>query len=222
MNHLHHILLPDAKADFTTALATELPYRQLSSCTVHAACDNPLGTMASSHKKVLVRRFTGDVLPGYLPVSSFVQESSVHLLDLAGRVLLVQLADIKCISYVRDFNLSDSVNPERLTRRTFLARPRSEGVWLRVTFRSGDVLEGLAPADQVLLDDVIHDLGLHLTPPDIRSNTQRLYVPRSAITQLQFLAVITSPSRRKAIGAQPVASLQEDLFEPPEGGARPI
>lgn len=222
MNDLRSIFLPDAKGDFTTTLASELPGPKLSSCTLSAACDNPLGAMASSHKKVLVRRFTGDVLPGYLPVSSFVHEDTVRLLDLTGRVLPVSLAEIKYISYVRDFNLNDTVTPEGLMRRSFLARPRSEGVWLRLTFRTGDTLEGLAPADQILLDDVIQDLGLHLTPPDIRSNTQRLYVPRTSITHLQFLAVITSPSRRKVAPISPAESLQNDLFELPASRSRPI
>ena len=178
--------------------------------------------MSSTHKKVILRRFSGDVLSGYLPVSSFVHESIVDLLDLGGRVLPVQLADIKCISYVREFNLNDTVNPERLTRRTFLARPRSKGLWLRLTFRSGDLIEGLAPDDHVLLDDVINDLGLHLTPPDIRSNTQRIYVPRSSITHLQLLAVITSTSRRKSTDVASTDSLQADLFTPPAPPTRPM
>lgn len=174
--------------------------------------------MSTSHKKVIVRRFFGDVLAGYLPVSAFVTHGTIHLLDLAGRVLPISLPDIKLISYVRDFNLTDTVNPERLTRRAFLARPRSEGLWIRLTFRSGDQIEGLAPADQVLLDDLINDLGLHLTPPDVRSNTQRIYVPRSSLSDLQLLAVITAPSRRKPLRNPEIGSLpkdlQEDLFDP--------
>jgi hypothetical protein len=169
--------------------------------------------MSSAHKKVIVRRFTGETLPGYLPLSAFVRNRGIDLLDLAGRVIPLLLNDIKHICYVRDFNLHDTVNPERLTRRTFLARPRTEGLWLRMTFRSGDVFEGLAPTDIGLLDDLINDGGLHLTPPDTRSNTQRVYVPRTSLTELQLLAVITTPSRRKPLPAASVPSMQEDLFE---------
>jgi hypothetical protein len=171
--------------------------------------------MSSAHKKVIVRRLTGETLPGYLPLSSFVQNGSLHLLDLEGRVIPLLLSDIKHICYVRDFNLADTANPERLTRRTFLARPRTEGLWLRMTFRTGDLLEGLAPTDISLLDDVLHDAGLFLTPPDTRSNTQRIYVPRTALTDLQLIAVITSPTRRKPLPAASVPSLQEDLFNAP-------
>jgi hypothetical protein len=168
--------------------------------------------MSSAHKKVIVRRFTGDTLPGYLPLSSFVRNRTIDLLDLDGRVIPLPINDIKYICYVRDFNLNDTSNPERLTRRNFLAKPRTEGLWLRMTFRSGDVLEGLAPIDIAIADDLIHDTGLHLTPPDVRSNTRRIYVPRTSLTELQLIAVITSPSRRKPLPGASVPSMQEDLF----------
>jgi hypothetical protein len=173
--------------------------------------------MSNSRKKVIVRRFTGDTLPGYLPLSSIVRgQTMVDLLDLTGRIVPLVLADIKMVSYVREFNLGDTVNPERLARRTFLARPRNEGLWLRLTFRSGEALEGLAAIDLSLLDSIQNDAGLHLIPPDTRTNTQHVFVPRSAITDLQVLGVITTPSRRKAL-ATPApgdtrASVQEELF----------
>lgn len=182
--------------------------------------------MSSAQKKVIIRRFTGETLPGYLPLSDFVHHHSgqpaLDLLDLAGHVISLVLNDIKHISYVRDFNLADTANPERLTRRTFLARPRTEGLWLRLTFRTGDLLEGLAPTGLGLLDDILLDAGLQLTPPDTRSNTQRLFVPRTSLTDLQLIAVITTPSRRKPLPATSTPSLQEDLFKaiiPP--GSRP-
>lgn len=172
--------------------------------------------MSNSPKKVLVRRFTGNTLPGYLPQAGFVRQNAIDLLDLSGRLISLSINDIKAISYVRDFNLSDPVNPERLTRRTFLARPRAEGLWLRLTFRTGDLLEGLAPTDRSLIDALADDNGLFLTPPDTRSNTQRIYVPRTALTDLQLLAVITSPSRRHPI-PPPTSDedLQENLFHLP-------
>ena len=169
--------------------------------------------MSSAQKKVIVRRFTGETLPGYLPLSGFVRNRSVDLLDLSGRVIPLLLNDVKHICYVRDFNLNDSFNPERLSRRTFLAKPRTEGLWVRMTFRGGDVLEGLAPIDSALADDLIQDEGLQVTPPDTRSNAQRIFVPRSSLTELQLVAVITSPSKKKPLPAASVPSLQEDLFE---------
>lgn len=179
--------------------------------------------MSSTRKKVVVRRFMGDLLPGYLPMSGFVRgpapDQVLDLLDLSGRILELPLKEVKMVSYVRDFNLNDTVNPERLTRRAFLARPRNEGVWVRLTFRSSDMLEGLAAADLTFADSLVEDAGLHLTPPDIRSNTQHIFVPRSAIESLQLLAVITTPSRVKPVpppsAEQLRKELQESLFQAP-------
>jgi hypothetical protein len=85
---------------------------------------------------------------------------------------------------------------------------------LRLIFRSGDLLEGLAPTDRSLLDALADDDGLFLTPPDTRSNTQRLYIPRAALTEVQLLAVITTPSRRqpRPSTAEPI---QDELFHLP-------
>ena len=198
-------------------------------------CDNPasctaicaeLSRMSNARKKVIVRRFTGDTLPGYLPLSGFVRGQpagrTVDLLDLSGRIAEIELKDLKTISFVRDFNLTDTINPERLARRTFLARPRNEGLWVRITFRSPDhapdILEGLADTGVSLLDSLIDDAGISISPPDIRSNTQRIFVPRSAIADLQLLAVITSPSRKAAPVQSPEQirkELQESLFQAP-------
>jgi hypothetical protein len=181
---------------------------------------------STAHKKVILRRFRPgtstagahgpppEIISGYLNSSSFVRNRAIDLLDLSGRVIPILLNDIKLVSYVRDFNLSDTLNPERLIRRTFLSRPRSEGLWLRLTFTTGDLLEGLAPTDLSLLDDLVNEAGLFLTPPDTRSNTQRIYVPRTSIAELTLLAVITSPSRKKPFPI-PVTgvSRQQALFD---------
>ena len=190
--------------------------------------------MSSTRKKALVRRFVGDVLPGYLPPSGFVHgspsERVIDLLDLSGRISSIALAEIKTISFVRDFNLADTLHPERLTRRTFIARPRNEGVWIRLTFRpsesksesridaSPDVLEGLADAGLSFLDSLIEDSGLSISPPDVRSNTQRIFVPRTAIADVQLLAVVTTPSKKPIphkSAEQLRKELQESLFEVP-------
>ena len=155
--------------------------------------------MATSRKKVLVRTLAHVVHPGYLPLSHLRQEatSSLALLDLDARINPIPWATIRWIAYVRDFNLADSTDPEKLTRRTFLARPRTEGLWLRLSLTGGDALEGLAPLDLSFVDNLLTDGGLYLVPPDIRSNTQRLFLPRHAFTDLQLLAVITTPSKSK-------------------------
>lgn len=175
--------------------------------------------MANSRKKVIVRTTDGTVLCGYAPQSGMVTEAgAAELLDLEGRILPIPLAEVRWIAFVRDFNLTDKAEPERLSRRTFLARPRSEGLWVRLKLAGGEMMEGLAPIDLSLLDGLIADGGLYLIPPDVRSNTQRLYIPRSVIVEAQLLAVITNPSKLKPVSStKDVAqeSLFPDLPDPP-------
>ncbi len=163
-------------------------------------------------------------LAGYLPAAGIVEgaghDAQIHLLGLEGRITAIPLKTVRSIAYVRDFNLGDQEDPEGLTRRTFLARPRSEGLWVRLTLLGGDSLEGLAPLDVSLVDALLNDGGLFLIPPDIRSNTQRLYVPRGAFIDIQILGVITTPSKTgRAPKATSRVQTQQDLLfpDPPRG-----
>ena len=175
--------------------------------------------MPTSRKKVIVRTVQGAVQPGYLPITGIVADSQVELLDLEGRLLPIALASIRWIAFVRDFNLADQTDPERLNRRIFLARPRTEGLWLRLTLEGGDLLEGLAPLDRSLLDALVEDRGVFLIPPDVRANTQRLYIPHSVIDSLQVLAVITNPSKVKTAPRPVTHAAQSFLF--PDSGPDP-
>ena len=186
------------------------PYGGLHRITSAPPC--PTTAAMSSRKKVLVRTLDHAIQAGYLPLSDILSPGTtdaIDLLDLSGRIRSIPLAEIRTIAYVRDFNLNDTQNPENLLRRTFLARPRTEGLWIRLTFGPGDMLEGLAPLDLALLDHLLTDHGLFVIPPDIRSNTQRLFVPRTAMIALQLLAVITTPSKPKP--SAPTLELQLPL-----------
>jgi len=186
--------------------------------------------MASSRKKVIIRRAdsspSGAILHGYLPLNGFVRgqgrSAMLEMLDLEGRVVPIPLREIKMVSYVRDFNLADHVNPEHLLRKTFLARPRSEGLQLRILFRDGDLLEGLATNDISLLDAALEDAGIHIVPPDTRANTQRIYIPRSAIAELTVIATIGPPRGRPAAAPRTTTSTaQDDLFSTLPPNSRP-
>jgi hypothetical protein len=173
--------------------------------------------MVGAQKKVIVRLFGDEAanpsppVPGYLPSTSFTEGGNVALMDLGGKVISFDLRGIKWIAYVRDFNTGDALEPERMGRKTFPARPRSEGLWMRMTFRDGDVLEGLAGLDITFLDSIVADSGLMVTPPDARSNAQRVYVPRSALTGLELLGIVTSAAKRKA-ATKPAREPQPWLF----------
>jgi hypothetical protein len=162
--------------------------------------------MASNRKPVIVRKFSRDWIAGYAGALFGQDAASLEVLDLAGKVVTLGWETVKWVCYVRDFPAGEQANPERLLQRKFAVRPRSSGLWLRMTLIDGDELEGLAANDRSLIEGT----GLMLTPPDTRSNTQRIYVPRAAIQTLEVVSLIGSGrSKREPADA---ASAQPELF----------
>lgn len=144
--------------------------------------------MPSTHKKVVVRKIDRDSVNGYVAPANFVHEGKLELLNTAGNVIAVDLREVKVVYFVREFGESDSPS-----RKTFTTRPRTEGLWVRLRFKDGDILEGMMPNDllQASAD------GYLVNPPDLRGNTQRIFVPRSALESLTVLAVIGATRRRR-------------------------
>ena len=156
--------------------------------------------MASVRKPVIVRKFSRDWSAGYAPASFAPDPPGQHsaeleILDQSGKVLRIAWDQVKWVCYVRDFPTSsaDQANPERLLHKRFSIRPRTAGLWLRMTLTDGEELEGLAANDRSLIEGA----GLLLTPPDTRSNTQRIYIPRQAIQTLEAVSLIGAPGRKR-------------------------
>lgn len=143
--------------------------------------------MPTTHKKVIVRKMDRDTINGYV-AANFIREGKLELLNTAGNVVGIDLKDIKGVYFVREFSDSES-----LSRKTFTSRPRTEGLWVRLKFKDNEVLEGMMPSD---LTQSIAE-GFLVNPPDLRSNTQRIFVPRSALESLTVLAVIGAARRHR-------------------------
>jgi hypothetical protein len=151
--------------------------------------------MASARKPVIVRKFSRDWCAGYAGPELGRDGSELEILDLGGKIIRMAWEQVKWVCYVRDFpsSTADPANPERLIRKRFAIRPRTPGLWIRLTLVDGDEIEGLAANDLSLVDGA----GLMLTPPDTRSNTQRILVPHKAIQTLQVLSLIGAPGHRQ-------------------------
>ncbi|MGB6687672.1 MAG: hypothetical protein WBE76_07505 [Terracidiphilus sp.] len=162
--------------------------------------------MASLRKPVIVRKFSRDWFAGYAGTGFGQDSAELEILDLTGKVLRIGWEQVKWVCYVRDLPSGDQSNPERLLHKKFTIRPRTAGVWLRMTLTDGDEIEGLAANDRSLLEGA----GLLLTPPDTRSNTQRIYLPRQAIQALEVMGLIGAPGRRRAAADR--ALEQPELF----------
>ena len=143
--------------------------------------------MPSTHKKVVVRKMDRDSVNGFVAAGAFLHDGKLEMLNTAGNVLTIELRDNKGVYILREFGDS-----ETLARKTFTSRPRTEGLWVRVRFRDNENLEGLMPND---LTQITAD-GFFLNPPDTRANTQRIFIPRTALAEMTVLAVIGSRTRR--------------------------
>jgi hypothetical protein len=120
--------------------------------------------MASARKPVIVRKFSRDWLAGYAAAEFGQSKPELEFLDLTGRVVRMGWEQVKWMCYVRALPAgpADQGDPERMVRRRFSLRPRTAGLWMRLTLQDGDELEGLAANDRSLIDGA----GLLLTPPE--------------------------------------------------------
>jgi Family of unknown function (DUF6982) len=167
---------------------------------------------SSTYKKVVVRKLDREVVKGFVIPTSYMGPEGAELMDLDGRRTVVPLEEIKGIYFVRDFE----GNNERIERKTFLSRPKLTGLWIRMTFKDAEVLDGLLSEN--LLE--IEPQGYLVTPPDVFSNNLKIFVPRTALQKLEVMGVISNGARRgdgapgRGRRRSPAPSRQMRLFTP--------
>jgi hypothetical protein len=153
-----------------------------------------------------VRRFDRDPLTGFVSILTYQQPTGVELLRQDGDMASVPYDEIKSVCFVKDFEGAR----ERLEAKIFQTRPKMEGLWVRMMFRDGDVIDGVLPNNLLGFDRQ----GYTITPPEPYSNNQRIFVPREALTWIQVVGVVGSPLRKtQTRKAKPDASAQPGLFE---------
>jgi len=160
---------------------------------------------SSTLKKVVVLLLDRTSVKGYLNPGALGQADSTDLLTLDGEHQAIELKDVKCVYFVREFN-----DKFELERKTFLSRPKLDGLWVRLRFRDDDAMEGIVSNN--LLD--LLDAGVQLTPPDLHGNVLRMFIPRSALAEMKVLGVVGVARRtaRATRGIAAVAEAQSKLF----------
>ncbi|MBZ5501586.1 MAG: hypothetical protein LAN59_04985 [Acidobacteriia bacterium] len=162
-------------------------------------------TAATTHKKVVVVSVDGTPIQGYLNPATLGQSEVVDVLTSEGEHRALDLRAIKSIYFVREFE-----EGFELERKTFLSRPKLDGLWVRLRFRDEDVMEGIVANN--LLD--LLDTGVQLTPPDLHGNVQRMFIPRSALAEMKVLGVVGGARRspRATRELRHVVEAQSKLF----------
>ncbi len=159
----------------------------------------------ATNKKVIVTRFDRESVPGFVQTPGAFGADSVELLTPSGTLIHVPYSEIKAVCFVRDFEDGDGWKPNR----SYAARPKMAGLWVRLTFQDADTSEGVIPNNLMLLEPE----GFQVIPPDPAFLGQRFFVPREALRELVVLGVIGSPLKRKRPAkVEPESTDQLGLF----------
>lgn len=157
---------------------------------------------SSTAKKVIVHRYEREPVLGYVHPSSYLQPDFVEILLANGVLQRIPYLEIKQVSFVKDFESGKVQGDQRI----FQSRPKLEGLWVRLDFRDGDFQEGVLANNLALSDSS----GFTVTPPNASGNTQRMFVPRVALSALTVLAVMGLKASKKP--REKEASGQQNLF----------
>ena len=152
---------------------------------------------------MLVTRFDREPLAGFVNPQSYLQAEGLELLSQGGAVSVVPYLDIKLVCFVRDFQQGEP----RKELRLFTTRPKMEGLWVRMRFRDGDVMDGMLSNNLLQMDSY----GLSVVPPDPGFQNQRIFVPKAALSTVQVLGVVGSPLRIRK--PKPAAKEQLEMFD---------
>jgi hypothetical protein len=157
---------------------------------------------SSTNKKVHVQRFDREPLAGFVNPATYLTPNGIELLQVNGTVAVLPYGDVKLVGFVREFPGPDTAVP----RRSFISRPKVDGLWVRLRFRDNDELEGIMRNNLLTMEPP----GFDIIPPD---GAQRMFVPRAALAEVQVLGVVGSPLRVRR--DKPAPKEQIGLFEEP-------
>ena len=143
----------------------------------------------STTKKVLVRRFDREPLTGFVNPQSYLLAAGAELMKTDGTVAVIPYHEIKTICFVKDFEPAEA-QPDRLV---FHTRPKMDGLWVRMRFRDGEVMDGILSNNLLQLEPY----GFTFTPPEPYSNNQKIFSPRQALSEFHVLGVVGSPLTRR-------------------------
>ena len=141
-----------------------------------------------------MRFLNRSVLRGYLNPGKLGEAENIELLTPEGEQRNFAVKEVRSIYFVREF--ADDFEPER---KAFLSRPKLDGLWVRLKFRDEDTIEGVVPNDLLSL----LDRGVQITPPDLHGTTLKIFIPRTALTEMTVLGVVGIARRKPAAPPQP-------------------
>lgn len=156
--------------------------------------------MASTNKKVLLTRFDREPLEGFVQTPEGLEADALELMRPDGSLVVLPWDDVKVVCFVRDFGKGETWRDTR----SFASRPKAAGLWVKLTFRDGDWVEGVVPNNLMQLERG----GFQVAPPDPSFQNQRLFAPRPALAGVEVLGVIGTSHRR--VSKRPTRPIVEE------------
>lgn len=141
---------------------------------------------SDASRRVIVRYADGNTLRGYF-TSEETRELShplsekISIRSVAGIVEDVEISGLKAIFFVKSFEGTRDYSEFKV----FTHQPSGRGVWVRVHFHDGEVMEGIAPNSL----GTFASKAFTLTPPDPRSNNESVIVSKHCLKEMQILGL---------------------------------
>jgi hypothetical protein len=147
---------------------------------------SPADLELETRRKVVVRYADGSSLRGYLSPEEEValQTNAIEpfvVQGVGGHSQEVKPSEVKAIFFVKSFEGS----PNYSEFKVFTNRPNGRGVWIRVHFQDGEVMEGVTPNSLSTYFNPV----FYLTPPDPASNNQTVLVSKRSLREMQVLGL---------------------------------
>lgn len=142
----------------------------------------------AANRKAVIRYVNGSLLRGFLTAEGEAalqrnEGDSFLVRTTDGKSQEVRPAEIKAVFFVKSFEGS----PDYSEFKVFTTRPNGKGVWIRVHFLDGEIMEGVAPN---CLDTYSKRI-FYMTPPDPASNNQTVLVSKRYLKDMQVLGLAT-------------------------------
>lgn len=137
-------------------------------------------------RKVIIRFADGRVLRAYFSPEeeAFLRQNHPPTFTAQtpdGDRVEVQSSDIKAIFFVKSFEGTADYSEFKV----FTAQPNGKGVWVRINFLDGEIMEGIAP-NRI---DTYAQPVFSMTPPDPASNNQTVLVSKRSLREMQILGL---------------------------------
>jgi hypothetical protein len=153
-----------------------------------------MSSAAEIKSEPVVIQFGSRTLRGYLesPVSNTIEELLSNAPPSSPEIFRVRHLDsdvveeipangIKAVFYVNTFN----GNSERTTLNFHSKAPVAQGIWMRLQFQDGEVMEGIVYNSLRYLADP----GFFLLPTDPGSNNKLVYVMKDWLVDHRVLGI---------------------------------